>query len=142
MVRSNEGILVYCDGEAVWGLADQDEARYLVLRETIEALCGASNVAAVFHAGCVARDGSCILIAGGTGKGIELSERDRWICEQVGPSLRERGLMFVGLDVIGDYLTEINVTSPTCIRELEKIYNIDIAGKLMDCIEVSVHSQK
>ncbi|MFT5131736.1 MAG: glutathione synthase [Gammaproteobacteria bacterium] len=82
------------------------------------------------------------LAAGGTGKGIELSERDRWICEQVGPSLRERGLMFVGLDVIGDYLTEINVTSPTCIRELEKIYNIDIAGKLMDCIEVSVHSQK
>ena len=78
------------------------------------------------------------LAAGGTGKGVQLSERDRWICEQVAPVLREKGLMFVGLDVIGDYLTEINVTSPTCIRELEKIYDIDIAGLLMDCIEVSL----
>ena len=74
------------------------------------------------------------LAAGGTGKGVELSERDRWICQQVGPVLRQKGLIFVGLDVIGDYLTEINVTSPTCIRELENIYGIDIAGKLMDCI--------
>ena len=54
------------------------------------------------------------LAAGGNGKGIELSKRDRWICEQVAPTLREKGLIFVGLDVIGDYLTEINVTSPTC----------------------------
>ena len=75
------------------------------------------------------------LAAGGTGKGILLSERDRWICSQVGPVLRERGLLFVGLDVIGDYLTEINVTSPTCIRELERIYNIDIAGRILDAIE-------
>lgn len=74
------------------------------------------------------------LAAGGTGKGVALSQRDRWICAQVGPELRQRGLMFVGLDVIGDYLTEINVTSPTCIRELEAIYNIDIAGKLLDTI--------
>ena len=66
---------------------------------------------------------------------MELNQRDRWICEQVGPELSRRGLLFVGLDVIGDYLTEINVTSPTCIRELEAIYNIDIAGKLMDAIE-------
>ena len=74
------------------------------------------------------------LAAGGTGKGVELSIRDRWICSQVGPELRRRGLLFVGLDVIGDYLTEINVTSPTCIRELDAIYQIDIAGRLMDAI--------
>lgn len=75
------------------------------------------------------------LAAGGTGKGVELSERDRWICAEVGPSLREQGLVFVGLDVIGDYLTEINVTSPTCIRELDKQYGTDIASQLMDVIE-------
>jgi glutathione synthase len=74
------------------------------------------------------------LAAGGTGKGVELSVRDRWICSQVGPALRRKGLLFVGLDVIGDYLTEINVTSPTCIRELDTIYGIDIAGRLMDVI--------
>ncbi len=75
------------------------------------------------------------LAAGGSGKGVDLSERDRWICEQVGPALREQGLLFVGIDVIGDYLTEINVTSPTCIRELDSIYQADIAGELMDAIE-------
>jgi len=75
------------------------------------------------------------LAAGGRGEGVELSDRDRWICEQVGPELRRRGLLFVGLDVIGDYLTEINVTSPTCIRELDRLYGLDIAGQLMDCIQ-------
>ena len=75
------------------------------------------------------------LAAGGTGVGVELSERDRWICAQVGPSLRERGLLFVGLDVIGDYLTEINVTSPTCIRELDQIYGLNIAGQLLTAVE-------
>ena len=74
------------------------------------------------------------LAAGGRGEGVELSERDRWICARVGPELRARGLLFVGLDVIGDYLTEINVTSPTCIRELDRIYGLDIAGQLMDSI--------
>ena len=74
------------------------------------------------------------LAAGGTGVGRELSERDRWICQQVGPTLKEKGLYFVGLDVIGDYLTEINVTSPTCIRELDGIYGINIAGELFDCL--------
>ena len=76
------------------------------------------------------------LAAGGTGKGIDLSERDYWICEQVGPRLRSMGLVFVGLDVIGDYLTEINITSPTCVKELERLYDCDIAGKVMDCIAV------
>ena len=75
------------------------------------------------------------LAAGGRGEGVELSERDRWICRQVGPTLREKGLIFVGLDVIGDYLTEINVTSPTCIRELDRIYGLDIAGDLMSSLE-------
>ena len=75
------------------------------------------------------------LAAGGTGKGVELSDRDRWICAQVGPTLVKKGLFFVGLDVIGDYLTEINVTSPTCIRELDSIYNIDIGTQLMDMIQ-------
>ncbi len=75
------------------------------------------------------------LAAGGIGEGVELSERDRWICQQVGPELRRRGLIFVGLDVIGDYLTEINVTSPTCIRELDRLYDLNISATLMDCIE-------
>jgi len=75
------------------------------------------------------------LAAGGRGEGVDLSKRDRWICAQVGPALREQGLLFVGLDVIGDYLTEINVTSPTCIRELDKLYNADIADQLMDAID-------
>ena len=74
------------------------------------------------------------LAAGGRGEGVELSARDRWICAQVGPALRAKGLYFVGLDVIGDYLTEINVTSPTCIRELDKLYDLDIAGQLLDCL--------
>jgi glutathione synthase len=75
------------------------------------------------------------LAAGGSGVGVPLSDRDRWICSQVGPALRAKGLLFVGLDVIGDYLTEINVTSPTCIRELDTLYGLDIAGQFMDCLE-------
>lgn len=74
------------------------------------------------------------LAAGGRGVGIELSERDRWIAAQVGPELKARGILFAGLDVIGDYLTEINVTSPTCIRELDAQFGLDIAGDLMDAI--------
>ena len=79
------------------------------------------------------------LAAGGTGIGVELTDRDRWICEQVGPALVEKGLLFTGLDVIGDYLTEINVTSPTCIRELDTIYNINIGGQLMDVIQRKIN---
>jgi glutathione synthase len=75
------------------------------------------------------------LAAGGRGEGVALSDRDRWICARVGPELRARGLLFVGLDVIGDYLTEVNVTSPTCIRELDAIYGLDIASDLLDAIE-------
>lgn len=75
------------------------------------------------------------LAAGGTGRAQPLSERDRWIANQVGPTLRQKGLLFVGLDVIGDFLTEINVTSPTCVREIDHQFQTDIAGQLMDCID-------
>lgn len=74
------------------------------------------------------------LAAGGRGEGRELTERDREICARVAPVLKEKGLIFVGIDVIGDYLTEINVTSPTCVRELDAAFGIDIAGQLMDAI--------
>ncbi len=74
------------------------------------------------------------LAAGGRGEGRELTERDRWIAEQVGPELKRRGLVFVGIDVIGDYLTEINVTCPTCIRELDAQFSLDIGGKLIDTV--------
>ncbi|MCC7096235.1 MAG: glutathione synthase [Thermomonas sp.] len=75
------------------------------------------------------------LAAGGRGEGRPLSERDRWIAAQVGPLMRERGMLFVGLDVIGDWLTEVNVTSPTCIRELDAQYGLNIASILFDRIE-------
>jgi glutathione synthase len=75
------------------------------------------------------------LAAGGRGVGVPLSERDRWIVSQVAPELRRRGLLFVGLDVIGDYLTEINVTSPTCARELDAQFGLNICGQLFDVIE-------
>lgn len=79
------------------------------------------------------------LAAGGTGRAQPLSDRDRWIAEQVGPALKEKGLLFVGLDVIGDYLTEINVTSPTCIREIDAAYDTDIGGRLMAAIEAQLN---
>ncbi|MFN7184663.1 MAG: glutathione synthase [Thermomonas haemolytica] len=75
------------------------------------------------------------LAAGGRGEGRPLSERDRWIAAQVGPEMQRRGMLFVGLDVIGDYLTEVNVTSPTCIRELDAQFGLNIAGALFERIE-------
>ncbi len=74
------------------------------------------------------------LAAGAQGVGRPLDERDRWLCSRIGPVMRERGMMFVGLDVIGGFVTEINVTSPTGIRELQKQFKIDIAGTLIDRI--------
>jgi glutathione synthase len=74
------------------------------------------------------------LAAGAKGIGRPLDERDRWLCSRIGPVMRERGMMFVGLDVIGGFVTEINVTSPTGIRELSKQFKIDIAGRLIDAI--------
>ncbi|MCX7554607.1 glutathione synthase [Marinicella sp. S1101] len=78
------------------------------------------------------------LAKGGTGKGVPLSKNDWRIAEIVGPKLKQMGIVFAGIDVIGDYLTEVNVTSPTCIRELDEIYDLDIASDLFDCIEQNI----
>jgi len=82
------------------------------------------------------------IATGGTGVGVELTERDYWICTQIAPELKQRGLIFVGIDVIGDYLTEINVTSPTCIRELDKMYNLNISATLLDVVSKKLNSIK
>jgi glutathione synthase len=82
------------------------------------------------------------LAAGGRGEGRPLTDRDQWIAQQIGPELKRRGLMFVGIDVIGDYLTEINVTCPTCIRELNEQFRLDIAGDLIDtCLQQLENTQ-
>ena len=75
------------------------------------------------------------LAAGAKGVGQPLSERDRYLCSQIAPILIKKELMFVGLDVIGDYITEINVTSPTCIRELDKQFGLNISATLLDEVE-------
>ena len=82
-----------------------------------------------------ANDNRGNLAAGARGVGRPLNERDRWLAGQIGPALAARGMMFVGLDVIGDYVTEINVTSPTGIRELDKQFGTDIGDLLMQAIE-------
>ncbi|HEY4369783.1 MAG TPA: glutathione synthase [Steroidobacteraceae bacterium] len=82
------------------------------------------------------------LAAGARGEGRELNDRDRWLVSQIGPVLRQHGMLFVGLDVIGDYVTEINVTSPTGVRELDKRFKTDIAGLLMDAIEKRIAERK
>jgi len=74
------------------------------------------------------------LAAGARGEGRPLNDRDRWLSSRIGAAMRERGMLFVGLDVIGDFVTEINVTSPTGIRELDKQFKLDIGGLLMDAI--------
>lgn len=78
------------------------------------------------------------LAAGASAHGVELTERDHWLCQQVGPSLRERGLWLVGLDVIGDYITEINVTSPTCLRELEQQYQVPLIKTCIDRLQLRI----
>ncbi len=80
------------------------------------------------------------LAAGGKGVAVPLTERDRWICQQLSEDFRRRGLLFVGIDVIGDYLSEINVTSPTGIRELDEAHALDISGTLMDVIQQKLAS--
>lgn len=75
------------------------------------------------------------LAAGGRGEARPLTERDKWIAKQIGPTLKAKGLLFVGLDIIGDYITEINVTSPTCIKEIDAAYGTNIAGELFNAIE-------
>jgi glutathione synthase len=75
------------------------------------------------------------LAAGARAESRPLNERDRWLCSQIGPAMRAAGMIFVGLDVIGDYVTEINVTSPTGIRELNKKHGVDIGGMLVEAID-------
>lgn len=72
------------------------------------------------------------LAAGGGYQKAEFTKRDQMLCDQVGPTLKEKGLLFVGLDVIGDYITEINVTSPTCVRQIDALYGVDIMQQLFD----------
>jgi glutathione synthase len=79
------------------------------------------------------------LVMGAQGVGRKLTERDRWIASEVGPKLAARGVLFAGLDVIGDYLTEINVTSPTGIRELDRQFGTDIALELIKAIEARLY---
>ncbi len=81
------------------------------------------------------------LAAGGTGKVVEVTERDRWICAQIAPSLQAKGLYFVGIDIIGDYLTEINVTSPTCIREISESSGIDIARQYIEFLHHHINNR-
>ena len=82
------------------------------------------------------------LAAGGRGEGVPLSDRDRWIAAAGGAgTARAAACCFVGLDVIGDYLTEINVTSPTCVRELDAQFGLNIAGQLFDVIEAHVRKR-
>lgn len=78
------------------------------------------------------------LAAGGQGQGFDLSISDYQICEQVGPWLRKQGIRFAGIDVIGDKLTEINITSPTCIREIDRLYQLDIADQLLAALQASI----
>ena len=74
------------------------------------------------------------LAAGAKGVARPLDDRDRWLAREIGPAMAARGMLFVGLDVIGGYVTEINVTSPTGIRELDKQFGTDIGGLLIDAI--------
>ena len=75
------------------------------------------------------------LAAGASAVAKSLSDRDMWICKEVGPSLVEKGLLLVGLDIIGDYLTEINVTSPTCFKEYRELCDIDVAKTFIESVE-------
>ncbi len=74
-------------------------------------------------------------MSAGRAEATELTPREKEICDRIGPALRERGFLLVGIDVIGDYMTEINVTSPTGIREVKKFGGADIAALLWDAIE-------
>ena len=78
------------------------------------------------------------LAAGASAVAKSLTTKDKWICDQVGPRLKELGLSLVGLDVIGDYLTEVNVTSPTCFREYKSLCDIDVASDFLDCLETKL----
>lgn len=79
------------------------------------------------------------LVMGAVGEGRDLTERDKLICSKISETLKKKGILFCGIDVIGDYLTEINSTSPTGIRELDSIYNLNIASDLFDMLEKKIN---
>ena len=81
------------------------------------------------------------LAAGGKGEVRPLTDKDQWIARQVGPELKKRGLYFVGLDVIGEHLTEINVTSPTCLREIEAVTGEPLAARFIAVLEKTLASR-
>src|SRR5262249_31342294 len=82
------------------------------------------------------------LHVGGRAVKAEVTKRDREICEAIGPSLKRRGLVFVGIDVIGDYLTEINVTSPTGLQEINRFDNVRLEERIWDAIEARIKGQR
>jgi glutathione synthase len=82
------------------------------------------------------------LAAGATAVAVELTARDRWICEQLKPTLISKGLYFVGIDIIGDYMTEINVTSPTGVREIDKFFHINVSAIFIDQLEILIKNRK
>ena len=101
--------------------------------ESLEMLSGGSYGQALLN--ILLNIGLSLLAAGAKGVGQPLTERDRYLCKKIAPMLIEMELIFVGLDVIGDYITEINVTSPTCIRELDRQFNLNISAQLLDAVE-------
>ena len=101
--------------------------------ESLEMLSGGNYSQALLN--ILLNIGLSLLAAGAKGVGQPLTKRDRYLCEKIAPMLIEKELIFVGLDVIGDYITEINVTSPTCIRELDRQFNLNISAQLLDAIE-------
>ena len=127
---SNEGTQLIMAQKFIPEISDGDKRILLIDGEPVP--FGLARMAA-------ADDFRGNLAKGGHGVGKPLSERDFWLCEQIGPELMRRGMLFVGLDVIGDYVTEINVTSPTCIRELDAQFDLNIAGQLFDAIEAKLN---
>lgn len=132
------------NANAVFDLLTDNQQRYIVAQQYIPEIqqgdkriliIGGEPVPYALARVPQGRDWRGNLAMGAKGRVQPLSERDRWIVDQVGSTLKERGLFFVGIDVIGDYLTEINVTSPTGIRELQAETNINIAGLLLDELE-------
>ena len=75
------------------------------------------------------------MVAGGTPKGASLNEKETQICNDIGVLLKQNGIVFAGVDIISGYLTEINITSPTCVREIDKIFNVNVSSLLCDVIE-------
>ena len=136
------------NASVVFEMLTQHETRYMMAQRFIPEITAGDKRILLIDGEAVpfalarmpsANDWRGNLAAGARGRAQALTPRDRWICEQVGPVLRRKGLYFVGIDVIGNFLTEINVTSPTCIRELDEQCHLNISGQLFDCLEKHLH---